>query len=342
MSLALVAGPAAARAFDSDFYVTAASVIPVLFLAVALQSQFQQDLVATVFRLARRLMYARVPVSWRPAIQTTAVAYLIGVGAILAGFLIAIITAFGVIGEILAIVALASQNSAAAWLPGVGVQAVVRDSVVFLAVVVGVTSTLPLARFAGRSARALLRLGGHRRTANGAPWRDVWLAGAPRGDWREHQIDVQTFPVVWRPDAPDDGGFSDPVITVSGHVFSYVSPASGVSVADGSRDFARGGRVTVADATGRVVGAGALVEIGDPGRAIHLLDEVKAESGTVPGVDPGLTSAELIASGTMYGFTLTAPWLVGYWVTAGQGEAMYVPVASMMSVPLLTFIVSRP
>lgn len=62
MSLALLSSPAAAPAFSSDFYVTAASVIPVLFLAVALQSQFQQDLLSTVlFRPMRRELYRPAP-----------------------------------------------------------------------------------------------------------------------------------------------------------------------------------------------------------------------------------------------------------------------------------------
>jgi hypothetical protein len=332
MSIALLSSQVAPETFNSDFYVTAASVIPVLFLAVALQSQFQQDLLKLVFRPMRRELYRKVATTWIQALTYYVTLYSTVFGTFTVGLLILAIAVYGVLGEILAIAVLAAQSTApvAARLPGLNVEATVRISVEFLTGVVAVTSALVLAKFVRGLLRELRDLWRKRRAANRAAWGDWLVAGLPYAVWRKRRDDARTFPVVWRPDAPDDGGFSDPVVTMRGTVFIYVSPLVDATAQEAYPDIVSGGQVTVTDHSGRKIGAGTLTRNADPVLAAAKLEK---SSG---GDWPKPTAAELAAPGAVYDFTVTIPWLVRYAITVGRQDAVYF-TAAQMGDPLLVF-----
>ena len=262
----------------------------------------------------------------RQTIEYFGTLYFTAFGTLAVGLLILFIAGLGVLGEILAIAALAAQSTApiAAQLPGMNIENTVRFSVEFLTVVVAVTSSLVLAKFLRRLLHELGNLWRQRRAANRAAWGD-WLARVPYAVWRQRRADARTFPLAWQPDAPDDGGFSDPVITVHGSVFVYVSPLAGSTMQEASPPIASGGQVTVTDTSGRQIGTGTLTNNPDPGQAVAKLE--KATAGPKP------TASELTA---VYDFTITLPWLINYGITVCQQETIHLTAAEMQA-PLLWF-----
>ena len=331
MSIALLSSQAAPETFNSDFYVTAASVIPVLFLAVALQSQFQQDLLQLVFRPMHRELYRAVPTTGIQIFKYYVTLYstIIGTFAVLG--LIAAIAVYGVLGEILAIAVLAAQSTApvAADLPGIGIEDTVRNSVEFLTAVVALTVALVLVKFVRGLLRQLKSLGRKRRAANKAAYSDWLVASLPRDVWRRRRDDAITFPAFWQPDAPDDGGFSDPVVTVHGTVFIFISPLVDATVEETYPDIVSGGRVTVTDHSGRKIGAGRLTRNPDLAPAVAQFEKA------AEGYGPRPTTAELAASAAVYDFTVTIPWVVRFAIMVGRQDAVYFTAAQMRRVFLV-------
>jgi hypothetical protein len=339
MSISLLSSPAAPQAFNGDFYVTAASVIPVLFLAVALQSQLQQDLLTWVFRPMRRELYRPPAITVRQTVKYVGTLYFTVLGTFAVGLLIFLIAGLGVLGEILAIAALATKSTAriAAQLPGMTVEDTVLFSVEFLTIVVAATSALVLAKFVGRLLGELRDLRRQRMAANGAALGDWLTVRVPDDLLRERLADARTFPASWQPDAPDDGGFSDPVTAAHGHVIVYVSPQAGLTVQQAYPDIASGGQVTVTDSSGNKIGAGTLTSSRDFRQAAVLLE--RARYGDGPAAGPQPTASELAASGAVYDFTVTVPWLVRYGITVGRQETYYYTAAQMGGL-LLVFTAS--
>jgi hypothetical protein len=188
-SLAALAHHATAPALTASgiaFYATAATVTPVLFIAIAVQGQFQQDLlsgIAGVLRWTRQWML-RQPRSGPGELLQVAGA-LVGLAVYLlgllgAGLLILFILLLGAAGEIFSIAALApglrEQLAVSAALPGRQLEEVVALSVVLLALVAVAASVLALGKHAFGLARDLAAPERKRRAA-------------------------------LRSEAPDDGGF---------------------------------------------------------------------------------------------------------------------------------------
>jgi hypothetical protein len=180
-----------------------------------------------------------------------------------------------------------------------------------------------LAKFVRGLLRQLRDLGRKRRAANRAASRGWLVAGLPYAIWRKRRKDAKTFPVVWQPDAPDDGGFSDPLVTVHGIVFAYVSPLVGLTVQEAYPDIVTGGQVTVTDHSGRKIGAGTLTRNPDPVLAVAKLEKASEWDG------PKLTAAELAAAGAVYDFTVTIPWLIRFAITVGSQDAVSVTAAQL-------------
>ena len=99
---ALAHTAAAAPAFNSPFYTTAALLIPVLFLAIAVQGPMYDDLLKAYLNAARRLRHD--PGTWRQK----GAANMIIVGT---GLLAAVILFFGILGEIQALIILYQQSA---------------------------------------------------------------------------------------------------------------------------------------------------------------------------------------------------------------------------------------
>jgi hypothetical protein len=175
----------AAPVLSSTFYATAATVIPVLFIAISLQGQFQQDLLSGIASAVRWLLrwMGKQP---RDSIGVSIQAF-VGFGAMLAigtafwvtGILILCILLFGAFGEIAAILALVgpafgkpfeTQETSA------GIPLIVLLSLVLLTAVAAAAAALAL----GKHAVSL--------------WRGP---AATRRLRRE----------AWRADPTDDGGF---------------------------------------------------------------------------------------------------------------------------------------
>lgn len=142
------------------FYSVAATVIPVLFIAIALQSQFVQDLLSGIvngMRELRKLVH-REPRGLGDALLVIAAA-LLGFPALPLAFLaivllVLLILVFAAFGEIASIYELAAQGLGAQL--GVGtftqeqVEAVVAWSVVLLTVITLAASVLTLGQYAVR------------------------------------------------------------------------------------------------------------------------------------------------------------------------------------------------
>jgi hypothetical protein len=90
-----------APAFNATFYSTVATVIPVLFLAIAVQGRGYEDLLKAFTSAYRRWM---TPGSWLRALPTAVI--LIG-----ASMLAFVILVFGALGEVLAVYALYQQQA---------------------------------------------------------------------------------------------------------------------------------------------------------------------------------------------------------------------------------------
>jgi hypothetical protein len=118
------------------------------------------------------------------------------------------------------------------------------------------------------------------------------------------------------------------VVTAHGNVFLHVSPLVGATVREAYPDIASGGQVTVTDSSGRRIGTGTLTDCPDPGQAAANLKTATAGSGP--------TASELTASGAVYDFTVTVPWLVRYGITVGRQETLYF-TAAQISAPLVVF-----
>jgi hypothetical protein len=102
---ALAAGHAAAPAFNADFYMTAATVIPVLFLAIAVQGSTYTDILRIAHDAGDRTgPYAPTSGSRREAIGATT-AY------VAAARLGVFVLVYGVFGEILALISLAERHA---------------------------------------------------------------------------------------------------------------------------------------------------------------------------------------------------------------------------------------
>ena len=129
-SLASIAHSAshAAQSFNGLFFATAATVIPVLFLAIALQSHAIEDLLRASADAYRR--------EWQSG-QQKPLGAIINPAPMGTALLILV---FGVAGEIFAIHAL-SQEAAGLW-----ARRIVEFAVIFLTVAAAVTPTLPLIR----------------------------------------------------------------------------------------------------------------------------------------------------------------------------------------------------
>jgi hypothetical protein len=112
----------AVPAFNTAFYSTVATIIPVLFLAIAIQGRTYEDLTKAYATANRKLWHAPSG-SWRRRFASATI--LITTGLISAG-----IVALGAIGEIRAIFALYQQHADR------GTQQVVFVTVTFLIVVV--------------------------------------------------------------------------------------------------------------------------------------------------------------------------------------------------------------
>ena len=126
-SLAEIAHPAshAAQAFNGLFYATAATVIPVLFLAIAVQGHAVEDLLRASADAYRR--------EWQSA-RYNPLNAIINPAPAAAAMLILV---FGVIGEILAL----SQEAAGLW-----ARYIVDFAVVFLTVAAAAAPALTLIR----------------------------------------------------------------------------------------------------------------------------------------------------------------------------------------------------
>ena len=313
MSVALLSARAAAPAFNSDFYVTAASVIPVLFLAIAFQSQFQQDLLSVAFRPMHSMLRGPTPANPFQVLRpfTAILTYLAALWA--TGILIVLILFFGVVGEIVAIGVLAAQShpSTAAQLARLPVAGIVFYSVVFLTCVVAATSALVLAKFVVRL-RSDLRAVRRSRQAANREARAGWLLNPPDAALRRRQAADVGFPAGWRPNAPDDGGFSDPpLITSHGTVIVFPSPLDGSMVQKAYPHIVDGDQVRVTDSMGTLIGIGKLTY--NPRQTAAVLKTAIAESG--------LAASELTAVVAVYNFTVKVPaGLTRYGIILGQNE----------------------
>jgi hypothetical protein len=90
----------AAKTFPSDFYVTAATVIPVLFLAVAVQGPAYENMITTAIRMTRPYVTAKVTLrSFARAVAGAAIIAL------------AVILIMTVQGEIVALSALMTESA---------------------------------------------------------------------------------------------------------------------------------------------------------------------------------------------------------------------------------------
>lgn len=104
MSLALLARHAATPAFNGLFYATAATIIPVMFLALAVQGSLYNDLLkASAKALGRFSARGSGPSSRRRALRAWTASILASCAAIT-------ILIFGVTGEIEALVSLSLQH----------------------------------------------------------------------------------------------------------------------------------------------------------------------------------------------------------------------------------------
>ncbi len=103
-SLALATHAAAAPPFNGLFYATAATVIPVLFLAVTIQGRIYQDLVNAAAAARRQMQPAT---GLRRTIAGTASLALLYLALL---YIAATIVTYGVASEIVAVVALYQQH----------------------------------------------------------------------------------------------------------------------------------------------------------------------------------------------------------------------------------------
>jgi hypothetical protein len=108
-SLALLAHTAAPPppAFNSTFYATAATIIPVLFLAIAAQGPFFEELLALTLANTRRIR--QDPQLRESALRTFAAVDIAGAPLRIA----ALILIYGAVAEILALTALYQQHASA-------------------------------------------------------------------------------------------------------------------------------------------------------------------------------------------------------------------------------------
>ena len=123
-----------ANKFPSDFYVTCATVIPVLFLAVAVQTRFSEHIVRTIWVLGKHSSTSPGEATrgerWKRRVKTGA-AY---VGVQLLAWLAALTLVAGGVGELLALLALYRGSET-----GGGRESVFGLMLVLLAAVIGVT-----------------------------------------------------------------------------------------------------------------------------------------------------------------------------------------------------------
>jgi hypothetical protein len=108
-SLTLPAHATAAPAFNALFYATMATVIPVLFLALAVQGRMYEDMVRAYSAAARRLTPLHLHASFRQLTQhLTAVFVRYVLALAMSGILV-----FGTLGEVFAADALYRQQAVA-------------------------------------------------------------------------------------------------------------------------------------------------------------------------------------------------------------------------------------
>jgi hypothetical protein len=99
--MVFAAAHAAAQPFNADFYATVATLIPILFLAIAVQSTIYEDLMKTVTRSLNRLA-AEDPQDTRAVVrqQVSQVPAALGIVAIW------FVPVIGIVGEIMALLSL--------------------------------------------------------------------------------------------------------------------------------------------------------------------------------------------------------------------------------------------